>query len=116
MGLNIDMPLAGYVGINSFTVNTFRAAGTAVPNSLIVLDEDDDSTDYLVTFPTEDDSNLSPGDVIKVKNNTTTVTVTIDPGTVEGVADTITLDDPDVDFEMIYVDSTFGWAVMQYGG
>ena len=85
MGLTIDMPTAGLLGItNAATANIINTTATLTKSSVNILQG---SVNYTITFPS---SNLSAGDEIVLKK-LGTATVTVASTLIEGTNQTITI-------------------------
>ena len=103
MGLTIDLPSAGLLGITNATGNVISTTAALTVNSVNVLDG---SVDYTVTLPSV---SLNAGDEVVLKK-IGTATVTIDTATIEGVSQSITITN-NQPIRCLYVNGTFGWVI-----
>ena len=103
MGLQIDLPSAGLLGITNATASVISTTATLNVNSINVLQG---SSPYTVTMPS---SNLSAGDEVVLKKLGTAV-VTIGAAVFEGVSQTITISN-NQPIRCLYVNSTIGWVI-----
>jgi|TARA_B100000927_G_C16457114_1_gene466308 hypothetical protein len=104
MGLTIDMPTAGLLGItNAATANIINTTATLTKSSVNILQG---SVNYTITFPS---SNLSAGDEIVLKK-LGTATVTVASTLIEGTNQTITITN-NQPIRCLYVNNTFGWVI-----
>ena len=103
MGLTIDLPSAGLLGITNATGNVISGTANLVVNSINVLTG---SGTYTVTLPT---TNLQAGNEIVLKK-TGTATVTIASTTIEGSSQSITITN-NQPIRCLYVNSTIGWLI-----
>jgi len=103
MGLTIDLPSAGLLGITNATGNVISTTATLNVNSVNILDG---SVNYTVTLPS---ISLNAGDEVVLKK-VGTATVTIASATIEGVSQSITITN-NQPIRCLYVNGTFGWAI-----
>lgn len=103
MGLTIDLPSAGLLGITNATGNVINTTATLTVNSVNVLDG---SIDYTVTLPS---SSLNAGDEVVLKKVGSAV-VTIDTALIEGTSQSITISN-NQPVRCLYVNGTFGWVI-----
>ena len=103
MGLTIDLPSAGLLGITNATGNVINTTATLTVNSVNVLDG---SIDYTVTLPS---SSLNAGDEVVLKKVGSAV-VTIDTALIEGTSQSITISN-NQPVRCLYVNGTNGWVI-----
>lgn len=103
MGLQIDLPSAGLLGITNATGNVISGTANLVVNSINVLTG---SSNYTVTLPT---ASLNAGDEVVLKK-TGTGTVTIASATIEGSSQSITITN-NQPIRCLYVNNTIGWLI-----
>ena len=103
MGLTIDLPSAGLLGITNATGNVISTTATLNVNSVNILDG---SVNYTVTLPS---SSLNAGDEVVLKKVGSAV-VTIDTALIEGVSQSITISN-NQPVRCLYVNGTFGWVI-----
>ena len=103
MGLQIDLPSAGLLGITNASASVLTGAATLAVNSVNVLAG---SSPYTVTLPSTD---LNAGDEVVLKK-TNTATVTIASTLIEGSGQSVTITN-NQPIRCLYVDGTFGWVL-----
>ena len=103
MGLQIDLPSAGLLGITNATASVISTTATLNVNSINVLQG---SSPYTVTMPS---SNLAAGDEVVIKK-IGTATITIDTAVFEGLSQTITISN-NQPIRCLYVNNTIGWLI-----
>tara|TARA_A200000113_G_scaffold208101_1_gene206195 strand:+ start:2300 stop:2614 length:315 start_codon:yes stop_codon:yes gene_type:complete len=103
MGLQIDLPSAGLLGITNASASVLTGTATLAVNSVNVLAG---SSPYTVTLPS---TNLNAGDEVVLKK-TNTATVTIASALIEGSGQSVTITN-NQPIRCIYVNSTFGWII-----
>ena len=103
MGLTIDLPSAGLLGITNASGNVITGTANLVVNSVNALSG---SGTYTVTLPT---TSLASGNEIVLKK-TGTATVTIASTTIEGSSQSITITN-NQPIRCLYVNSTIGWLI-----
>ena len=103
MGLTIDLPSAGLLGITNATGNVISTTATLNVNSVNILDG---SVNYTVTLPS---TSLNAGDEVVLKKVGSAV-VTIDTALIEGVSQSITISN-NQPVRCLYVNGTFGWVI-----
>ena len=103
MGLTIDMPTAGLLGINNATGHVITTTATLTRNSVNVLSG---SSPYTVTMPS---ANLEAGNEVVLKR-TGTATVTVASTLIEGSNQSITITN-NQPIRCLYVNNTFGWLI-----
>jgi predicted ATP-grasp superfamily ATP-dependent carboligase len=103
MGLQIDLPSAGLLGITNASASVLTGTATLVVNSVNVLAG---SSPYTVTLPSTD---LNAGDEVVLKK-TNTATVTIASTLIEGSGQSVTITN-NQPIRCLYVDGTFGWVL-----
>lgn len=103
MGLTIDLPSAGLLGITNATGNVINTTAALTVNSVNILDG---SVNYTVTLPSV---SLNAGDEVVLKKVGSAV-VTIDTALIEGVSQSITINN-NQPIRCLYVNGTFGWVI-----
>ena len=103
MGLTIDLPSAGLLGITNATASVISTATTLTVNSVTILDG---TVNYTITLPS---TSLNAGDEVVLKK-VGTATVTIDTATIEGASQSITITN-NQPIRCLYVNGTFGWVI-----
>ena len=103
MGLTIDLPSAGLLGITNATGNVISGNTNLTVNSVNALTG---TGSYMVVLPT---TSLEAGDEVVLKR-TGTATVTIASTTIEGSSQSITINS-NQPVRCIYVNNTFGWLI-----
>ena len=103
MGLRIDLPTAGLLGITNATAYQISTATSLSKNAIYILEG---NVDFAVTLPTLE---LNAGDEVVLKKIGGAV-VTINTGTIEGSSQSITITN-NQPIRCLYVNSTFGWVI-----
>ncbi len=103
MGLTIDLPSAGLLGITNASGAVITGTATLAINSVNALSG---SGTYTVTLPT---ASLQAGHEVVLKR-TGTATITVASTTIEGSSQSITITN-NQPIRCIYVNSTFGWII-----
>lgn len=103
MGLQIDLPSAGLLGITNATGNVILGTANLAVNSVNVLTG---SSDYTITLPT---TSLNAGDEVVLKK-TGTATVTVASTTIEGSSQSLTITN-NQPIRCLYVNGTIGWLI-----
>ena len=103
MGLTIDLPSAGLLGITNATSSVITGTASLLVNSINVLSG---SGTYTVTLPT---ASLQAGNEVVLKR-TGTATITVASALIEGSNQTITISN-NQPIRCLYVNSTMGWLI-----
>ena len=103
MGLRIDLPTAGLLGITNATAYQISTDTSLSKNAIYILEG---NVDFSVTLPTLE---LNSGDEVVLKKIGVSV-VTINTGTIEGSSQSITITN-NQPIRCLYVNSTFGWVI-----
>jgi len=103
MGLRIDLPTAGLLGITNATAYQISTATSLNKNAIYILEG---SVDFAITLPTSD---LNAGDEVVLKK-VGAATVTINTDTIEGTSQSITISN-NQPIRCLYVNNTFGWVI-----
>lgn len=103
MGLTIDLPQAGLLGIAGAQAFEISSNTTLGINDIYVLKG---STDFTITLPT---SITQDGATILVKK-VGTATVTVASAMIEGSIQTLTITN-NQPVRFVYINSTFGWLI-----
>ena len=103
MGLTIDMPSAGLLGIAGALAFEITGNTTLQQNSIYVLKQ---ASAFTITLPT---SVTIAGTVILVKK-IGTQTVTVAAANIEGVNQTLTITN-NQPIRFVYINATFGWLI-----
>ncbi len=103
MGLTIDLPSAGLLGVTNASGAVITGTATLGINSINALSG---SGTYTVTLPT---SGLQAGHEVVLKR-TGTATITIASTTIEGSSQSITITN-NQPIRCLYVNNTFGWVI-----
>jgi hypothetical protein len=103
MGLTIDLPQAGLLGISGAQAFEISSATTLGINNIYVCTG---ATDFTITLPT---SVTQDGATILVKK-TGTQTVTVASALIEGVVQSLTITN-NQPIRFVYVSASFGWLI-----
>ena len=103
MGLTIDLPSAGLLGMTNATGHVITGTASLTVNSINVLSG---SGTYTVTLPT---ASLQAGNEVVLKR-TGTATITVASTTIEGSSQSITINS-NQPVRCLYVNSTIGWLI-----
>jgi hypothetical protein len=103
MGLRIDLPTAGLLGITNATAYQISTTTSLSKNAIYILEG---GVDFAITLPSTE---LNAGDEVVLKKIGSAV-VTINTDTIEGSSQSITITN-NQPIRCLYVNSTFGWVI-----